>query len=43
MKFVSEIGPSSFFGAYQLIKPLEKKGKTREDVVSERATRHPKM
>jgi len=31
--FASEIGPSSLFGAYQLIKTLEKKGKTREEVV----------
>ncbi len=33
--FASEIGPSSLFGAYQLIKTLEEKGKTREVVVSE--------
>jgi hypothetical protein len=31
--FASEIGPSSLFGAYQLIKTLEGKGKTREEVV----------
>ena len=31
--FASEIGPSSLFGAYQLIKTLENKGKTREEVV----------
>ena len=33
--FASEIGPSSLFGAYQLIKNLEGKGKTREEVVRE--------
>ena len=33
--FSSEIGPSSLFGAYQLIKTLENKGKTREEVVGE--------
>jgi hypothetical protein len=33
--FASEIGPSSLFGAYQLIKTLESKGKTREEVMSE--------
>jgi len=33
--FASEIGPSSLFGAYQLIKTLEGKGKTREEVMSE--------
>ncbi len=33
--FASEIGPSSLFGAYQLIKTLENKGKTREDIVNE--------
>jgi hypothetical protein len=33
--FASEIGPSSLFGAYQLIKALEDKGKTREEVMSE--------
>ena len=32
----SEIGPSSLFGAYQLLKNLEGKGKTREEVVRER-------
>jgi len=32
--FASEIGPSSLFGAYQLIKTLEDKGKTREDVMN---------
>jgi len=32
--FASEIGPSSLFGAYQLIKSLEGKGKTREEVMS---------
>ena len=31
--FASEIGPSSLFGAYQLIKTLEGKGKTREEVM----------
>jgi len=33
--FASEIGPSSLFGAYQLIKTLENKGKTREHIVGE--------
>jgi len=33
--FASEIGPSSLFGAYQFIKTLEKKGKTRKHIVSE--------
>lgn len=33
--FASEIGPSSLFGAYQLIKTLENKGRTREEVMSE--------
>jgi len=33
--FASEIGPSSLFGAYQLIKTLEGKGKTREEVMGE--------
>lgn len=33
--FASEIGPSSLFGAYQLIKTLENKGKTRKDIVNE--------
>ena len=33
--FASEIGPSSLFGVYQLIKTLEGKGKTREEVMSE--------
>ena len=33
--FSSEIGPSPLFGAYQLIKRLEKKGKSREDVLRE--------
>ncbi|MBL0715837.1 MAG: DUF2249 domain-containing protein [Desulfosarcina sp.] len=32
--FASEIGPSSLFGAYQLIKTFEKKGKTREEIVT---------
>jgi alkylhydroperoxidase/carboxymuconolactone decarboxylase family protein YurZ len=32
--FASEIGPSSLFGAYQLIKALENKGKSREEVMS---------
>jgi len=31
--FASEIGPSSLFGAYQLIRTLEDKGKSREDVL----------
>ncbi len=33
--FASEIGPSSLFGAYQLIKTLEGKGSTREEIMSE--------
>ena len=33
--FASEIGPSSLFGAYQLIKTLEGKGKAREEVMGE--------
>jgi alkylhydroperoxidase/carboxymuconolactone decarboxylase family protein YurZ len=33
--FASEIGPSSLFGAYQLIKTLESKGKAQEEVMSE--------
>ena len=33
--FASEIGPSSLFGAYKLIKTLEGKGSTREEIVSE--------
>ena len=32
--FASEIGPSSLFGAYQLIKTLESKGKTRAEVAA---------
>jgi len=32
--FASEIGPSSLFGAYQLIKTLEAKGSTREEVMN---------
>ncbi|MBW2076810.1 MAG: DUF2249 domain-containing protein [Deltaproteobacteria bacterium] len=32
--FASEIGPSSLFGAYQLIKTLESKGKSREEVMN---------
>jgi len=32
--FASEIGPSSLFGAYQLIKTLEGKGKTRTEVMN---------
>ncbi len=32
--FASEIGPSSLFGAYQLIKTFENKGKTREEIVT---------
>ena len=32
--FASEIGPSSLFGAYQIIKTLEGKGKTREEVMN---------
>ncbi|MBN2198841.1 MAG: DUF2249 domain-containing protein [Candidatus Aminicenantes bacterium] len=32
--FASEIGPSSLFGAYQLIKTLEGKGKTRAEVMN---------
>lgn len=33
--FASEIGPSSLFGAYQLIKNLENKGISRSDVMTE--------
>ena len=33
--FASEIGPSSLFGAYRLIKTRESKGATREEVVRE--------
>jgi alkylhydroperoxidase/carboxymuconolactone decarboxylase family protein YurZ len=33
--FASEIGPSSLFGAYRLIKTQESKGATREEVMSE--------
>ncbi len=33
--FASEIGPSSLFGAYKLIKTLEGKGSTREEIMSE--------
>ncbi len=33
--FASEIGPSSLFGAYQMIKSMEKKGATRVDVANE--------
>ncbi len=33
--FASEIGPSSLFGAYQLITTLEGKGKAREEVMGE--------
>ncbi|RKX28601.1 MAG: hypothetical protein DRP47_03875, partial [Candidatus Zixiibacteriota bacterium] len=32
--FASEIGPSSLFGAYKLIKTLESEGKTRDDVMT---------
>jgi alkylhydroperoxidase/carboxymuconolactone decarboxylase family protein YurZ len=32
--FASEIGPSSLFGAYQLIKTLEDRGKSREEVMN---------
>ena len=32
--FASEIGPSSLFGAYQLIKTFENKGKTREEILT---------
>ena len=32
--FASEIGPSSLFGAYQLIKTLESKGNSRNEVMS---------
>ncbi len=32
--FASEIGPSSLFGAYQLIKTLENKGKSRGEVMN---------
>jgi len=33
--FASEIGPSSLFGAYQLIKTLQGQGSTREEIMSE--------
>jgi len=33
--FASEIGPSPLFGAYQLIKKLEKEGKSRSEVLKE--------
>jgi hypothetical protein len=33
--FASEIGTSILFGAYQAIKALEGKGKTRKEVMSE--------
>jgi len=33
--FASEIGPSTLFGAYQLIKTLEEKGEAREGVLKE--------
>jgi alkylhydroperoxidase/carboxymuconolactone decarboxylase family protein YurZ len=33
--FASEIGPSPLFGAYILIKNLEKKGKLRSEIVKE--------
>ena len=33
--FASEIGTSTLFGAYQTIKTLEGKGKTRKEVMSE--------
>lgn len=33
--FASEIGTSTLFGAYQSIKTLEDKGKTRKEVMSE--------
>ncbi len=33
--FASEIGPSPLFGAYQLIKLLEKKEKSREEIIKE--------
>jgi len=32
--FASQIGPSSLFGAYQLIKTLESKGNSREEVMN---------
>jgi len=32
--FTSEIGPSSLFGAYQLMKTLEGEGKTRGEVMN---------
>ncbi len=32
--FASEIGPSSLFGAYQLIKTLENKGKSHGEVMN---------
>ena len=33
--FASEIGLSSLFGAYQLIKTLENKGKTWENIINQ--------
>jgi alkylhydroperoxidase/carboxymuconolactone decarboxylase family protein YurZ len=33
--FASEIGPSPLFGAYMVIKNLEKKGKSRSEIVKE--------
>ena len=33
--FASEIGPSPLFGAYMLIKNLEKKAKSRSEIVKE--------
>ena len=33
--FASEIGPSSLFGAYMVIKNMEKKGKSRSEIVKE--------
>ena len=33
--FASEIGPSPLFGAYMLIKNMEKKGKSRSEIVKE--------
>lgn len=31
--FASEIGPSALFGAYNLVKTLEERGKTRDEIV----------
>jgi len=38
--FASEIGPSSLFAAYQLIKRLEREGKSRDEVLAELAGKY---